>query len=50
VLGVEHTVIESVELETDERGQELLVARACGHLNWPRLGRSSSRMLAPLGW
>lgn len=27
VLGVEHTVIESVELETDERGQELLVAR-----------------------
>jgi hypothetical protein len=26
VLGVEHTVIESVELETDERGQELLVA------------------------
>ena len=27
VLGVEHTVIESVELETDQRGQELLVAR-----------------------
>jgi len=27
VLGVEHTVIESVELETDRRGQELLVAR-----------------------
>ena len=27
VLGVEHTVIESVELETDGRGQELLVAR-----------------------
>ncbi len=27
VLGVEHTVIESVELETDEGGQELLVAR-----------------------
>ena len=27
VLGVEHTVIESVEFETDQRGQELLVAR-----------------------
>ena len=27
MLGVEHTVIESVELETDGRGQELLVAR-----------------------
>jgi transposase len=27
VLGVEHTVIESVELETDGRGQEVLVAR-----------------------
>lgn len=27
VLGVEHTVIESVELETDARGQEALVAR-----------------------
>jgi len=27
VLGVEHTVIESVELETDGRGGELLVAR-----------------------
>jgi transposase len=26
VLGVEHTVIESVELETDGRGQEVLVA------------------------
>ena len=28
VLGVEHTVIESVDLETDGRGQEVLVARA----------------------
>jgi transposase len=28
VLGVEHTVIESVDLETDGRGQEMLVARA----------------------
>jgi transposase len=27
VLGVEHTVIESVELESDGRGQEVLVAR-----------------------
>jgi transposase len=27
VLGVEHTVIESVELETSERGEEVLVAR-----------------------
>ena len=27
VLGVEHTVIESVDLETDGRGQEVLVAR-----------------------
>ena len=27
VLGVEHTVIESVDLETDRRGQEVLVAR-----------------------
>ena len=27
VLGVEHTVIESVELETNGRGQEMLVAR-----------------------
>jgi transposase len=26
VLGIEHTVIESVELETDERGAEVLVA------------------------
>ena len=22
----------------------------CGHLNWPRLGVFSSRMLAPPGW
>ena len=22
----------------------------CGHLNWPRLGRLSSRILAPPGW
>jgi RNA-directed DNA polymerase len=22
----------------------------CGHLNWPRLGWFSSRILAPLGW
>jgi hypothetical protein len=22
----------------------------CDHLNWPRLGRLSSRMLAPPGW
>ena len=28
VLGVEHTVIESVDLETDARGQEVLLARA----------------------
>ena len=27
MLGVEQTVIESVELETDGRGQEVLVAR-----------------------
>jgi transposase len=27
VLGVEHTVIESVELETGERGEEVLIAR-----------------------
>jgi transposase len=27
LLGVEQTVIESVELETDERGRQLLVAR-----------------------
>ena len=27
VLGVEHTVIESVDLETDARGQEVLLAR-----------------------
>jgi len=27
VLGVEHTVIESVGLETDGRGREVLVAR-----------------------
>ena len=27
VLGVEHTVIESVELESDGRGGEVLVAR-----------------------
>jgi transposase len=27
VLGVEHTVIESVEVETSERGEEVLVAR-----------------------
>ena len=27
MLGVEHTVIESVELETSERGEEVLVAR-----------------------
>ena len=27
VLGVQHTVIESVELETDGRGEEVLVAR-----------------------
>ena len=27
VLGVEHTVIESVDLETDGRGGEVLVAR-----------------------
>jgi len=27
VLGVEHTVIESVDLETDGRGQEVLVAQ-----------------------
>jgi hypothetical protein len=22
----------------------------CGHLSWPRLGRGSSRILAPAGW
>ena len=27
MLGVEHTVIESVELETDGRGREVLVAQ-----------------------
>ena len=27
MLGVEHTVIESVGLETGERGEEVLVAR-----------------------
>ena len=27
VLGVEHTVIESVELESDGRGGEVLIAR-----------------------
>ncbi|MBV9012615.1 MAG: transposase family protein [Pseudonocardiales bacterium] len=27
MLGVEHTVIESVELETGERGEEVLLAR-----------------------
>ena len=27
-----------------------LPAFVCGHLNWPRLGRSSSRISAPPGW
>jgi transposase len=43
VLGVEHTVIESVELETDGRGEEVLVARVrvkAGTASWcSRCGR-----------
>jgi hypothetical protein len=26
------------------------LAAECGHLNWPRLGGLSSRILAPPGW
>ena len=27
-----------------------MLADECGHLNWPRLGRCSSRILDPPGW
>jgi hypothetical protein len=35
MLGVEHTLIESVDLEPDGRGGEVLIARVRPKAGWP---------------